>query len=186
PPTNVSVEWPSGPVRAGSYVNLRCKCSANPSVNSYAWYRSRLHPGPDQRPDQTSLGFNQHVRVLVSEDTQFYCRVRNLYGAQNSSLTQMDVHFPPKEVELRVMPPGVVLEGLGFTLRCSSQAQPPASEYNWFWVSGGTPGVRIHLPDHGANFTVERAEQRHGGQYYCLARNYLGEIESAPFHLDIL
>jgi len=93
---------------------------------------------------------------------------------------------PPKEVELSVKPPGVVLEGLGFTLRCSSQAQPPASEYNWYWVSGRTPGVRIHLPDHGANFTVERAEQRHGGQYYCLAGNYLGENESAPFQVDIL
>ncbi|KAK0149149.1 Sialoadhesin [Merluccius polli] len=185
PPRNVSVEWPSGPVLEGSYVRLNCSCSANPPVDSYTWYRSRLHPGPDQGPDQGPLGFNQSFTALVSEDTQFYCEVRNPYGVQNSSLTQMDVHFPPKEVELRVEPPGAVLEGLAFTLSCSSRAQPPVSRYAWYRVSGGATGVRARFLDHGANFTVERAMRHHGGQYYCLAKNHLGEKESAPVHLDI-
>ena len=90
---------------------------------------------------------------------------------------------PPKEVELRV--PGVVQEGRGFTLSCSSWAWP-SSNYTWYLVSGGAPGVRVRLPDHGANLTVERAEQHHSGRYHCLARNYLGEKESDPVDLDVL
>ena len=92
---------------------------------------------------------------------------------------------PPKEVELRVEPPGMVQEGLGFTLSCSCQALP-SSNYSWYLVSGGAPGVRVPLPDHGANLTVERAERRHTGRYYCLAVNNLGEKESDPVHLDVL
>ncbi|KAK0154992.1 Sialic acid-binding Ig-like lectin 10 [Merluccius polli] len=159
PPRNVSVEWPSGPVLEGSYVRLNCSCSANPPVDSYTWYRSRLHPGPDQGPDQGPLGFNQSFTALVSEDTQFYCEVRNPYGVQNSSLTQMDLHFPPKEVELRVEPTRVLRRG--------------------HWGPGPLPGPRK------PNFTVERAMRHHGGQYYCLAKNHLGEKESAPVQLDI-
>ncbi|CAL8248280.1 unnamed protein product [Lota lota] len=185
PPVNVSVKWPSNPVLEGSYVRLSCNGSANPPVDSYTWYRSRLHPGTDQGPNQGPLDFHQSISVSVSEDTQFFCEVRNRYGAKNTSLTQMDVHFPPKEVELRVEPPGGVQEGLGFTLSCSCRAWPPSSSYTWYWVSGVAPGVRVPLPDHGANFTVERAERRHSGRYYCLARNYLGVKESDPVHLDI-
>ena len=92
---------------------------------------------------------------------------------------------PPREVELRAEPQGGVQEGRGFTLSCSSRAWP-SSNYTWYLASAGAPGVRVPLPDHGANLTVERAERRHGGRYYCLAGNYLGAKESDPVHLDIL
>ncbi|XP_056458093.1 myelin-associated glycoprotein-like [Gadus chalcogrammus] len=184
-PDNVSVEWPSSPVLEGSYVSLRCKGSANPRVDRYAWYRSRLNPGTDQRPSEGPLGFSRSITVLVSADAQYFCEVGNLYGAKNTSLTQMVVHYPPREVELRAEPQGGVQEGRGFTLSCSGRAWP-SSNYTWYLVSAGAPGVRVPLPDHGANLTVERAERRHGGRYYCLAGNYLGAKESDPVHLDIL
>ncbi|XP_030226836.1 myelin-associated glycoprotein isoform X4 [Gadus morhua] len=103
PPDNVSVEWPSSPVLEGSYVRLRCKGSANPTVDLYAWYRSRLNPGTDQGPSERHaegpLGFSRSINVSVSADAQYFCEVGNLYGAKNTSLTQMVVHYPPREVE---------------------------------------------------------------------------------------
>ncbi|KAG7270379.1 hypothetical protein CRUP_003933 [Coryphaenoides rupestris] len=184
PPTNVSVEWPPGPVRAGSYVNLRCKCSANPSVKSYAWYRSRLHPGPDQRPDQTPLGFNQNVRVLVSEDTQFYCRVRNLYGAQNSSLTQMDVHYPPTNVSVE-WPPGPVRAGSYVNLRCKCSANPSVKSYAWY-RSRLHPGPD-QRPDQtplGFNQNV-RVLVSEDTQFYCRVRNLYGAQNSSLTQMDV-
>ncbi|CAL8261871.1 unnamed protein product [Boreogadus saida] len=213
-PDYVSVEWPSSPVQEGSYVRLSCKGSANPPADRYAWYRSRLNPGTDQGPAEGPLGLSRSINVSVSADAQYFCEVGNLYGAKNTSLTEMVVmHYPPREVELRAEPQGGVQEGRGFTLSCSGRAWP-SSNYTWYLVpagdpgvsagapgvpagdpgvsagapgfSAGPPGVRVLLPDHGANLTVERAERRHGGRYYCLAGNYLGAKESAPVHLDIL
>ncbi|CAL8336572.1 unnamed protein product [Gadus morhua 'NCC'] len=185
PPDIVSVEWPSSPVLEGSYVPLSCKGFANPSADRYTWYRSRLNPGTDQGPSEGPLGFSRSINVSVSADAQYFCEVGNLYGAMNTSLTQMVVHYPPREVELRAEPQGGVQEGRGFTLSCSSRAWP-SSNYTWYLASAGAPGVRVPLPDHGANLTVVRAERRHGGRYYCLAGNYLGAKESDPVHLDIL
>ena len=91
-PDNVSVEWPSSPVLEGSYVRLSCKGSANPTVDLYAWYRSRLNPGTDQGPSEGPLGFSRSINVSVSADAQYFCEVGNLYGAKNTSLTQMVVH----------------------------------------------------------------------------------------------
>jgi hypothetical protein len=92
-PDNVSVEWPSSPVLEGSYVRLSCKGSANPQVDRYAWYRSRLNPGTDQGPSEGPLGFSRSINVLVSADAQYFCEVGNLYGAKNTSLTQMVVNY---------------------------------------------------------------------------------------------
>ena len=96
PPELVSVEWPSSPVLEGSYVRLRCKGSANPTAELYAWYRSRLNPGTDQGPSERHaegpLGFSRSINVSVSADAQYFCEVGNLYGAKNTSLTQMVVH----------------------------------------------------------------------------------------------
>ncbi|CAL8355246.1 unnamed protein product [Arctogadus glacialis] len=91
-PDNVSVEWPSSPVLEGSFVRLSCKGSANPPADRYAWYRSRLNPGTDQGPGEGPLSISQSINVLVSADAQYFCEVRNPYGAKNTSLTQMVVH----------------------------------------------------------------------------------------------
>ena len=92
PPGNVSVEWPSSPVLEGSYVLLSCNGSANPPADRYTWYRSRLNPGAEQGPNQGPLDLNQSINVSVSADAQYFCEVRNRYGAKNTSLTQMVVH----------------------------------------------------------------------------------------------
>lgn len=83
-PNNTSVNY-SGPVKEGSSVTLTCNTNANPAVDSYTWYKV----DGDQ---VTAVGFKKWLSSTVSEvDSQFYCTVSNKYGAQNSSITLIDV-----------------------------------------------------------------------------------------------
>lgn len=85
PPNNTSVSY-SGPVKEGSSVTLTCNTNANPVGDSYTWYKV----DGDQ---VTAMGFKKRLSTTVSEvDSQFFCKVSNRYGAQNSSITQIDVH----------------------------------------------------------------------------------------------
>ncbi len=84
PPNNTSVSY-SGPVEEGSLVTLTCNTIANPAVDSYTWYKV----DGDQ---VTAVGSKKRLSTTVSEvDSQFYCKVSNRYGTQNSSITQIDV-----------------------------------------------------------------------------------------------
>uniref|UniRef100_A0A3Q1AX87 Ig-like domain-containing protein n=1 Tax=Amphiprion ocellaris TaxID=80972 RepID=A0A3Q1AX87_AMPOC len=85
PPHNTSVSY-SGPVKEGSSVILTCNTNANPAVDTYVWYKV-------DGEQATAVGSKKRLTTTVSEvDSSFYCKVSNKYGAQNSSITQIDVH----------------------------------------------------------------------------------------------
>lgn len=85
PPNNTSVSY-SSPVKEGSLVTLTCNTNGYPAVDSYTWYRVN--------GDQvTAVGYKYRLSITVTEvNSQFYCEAANKYGAQNSSVTQIDVH----------------------------------------------------------------------------------------------
>lgn len=67
-------------------MTLSCDCDSNPAADSYTWYKVA---GGQQ---VTEVGSEKTLSAVVSEDdSQFYCRARNRYGAQNSSVAQIDV-----------------------------------------------------------------------------------------------
>lgn len=83
-PNNTSVSY-SGPVKEGSSVTLTCNTNANPAADSYTWYKV----DGDQ---VTPVGSRKKLSPTVSEvDSQFYCTASNKYGAQNSTITLIDV-----------------------------------------------------------------------------------------------
>lgn len=91
PPNNTSVSY-SGPVKEGSLVTLTCNTNSNPAANSYTWYQLDGEQG-------TAVGFNKmHSTTVTEAHSQFYCTVSNGYGAQNSSVTQIDVLCKSKSV----------------------------------------------------------------------------------------
>lgn len=84
PPNNTIVSYP-GPVKEGSSVTLTCNTNANPAVDSYTWYKV----DGDQ---VAAVGSKKRLSTTVSEaDRQFFCKVSNKYGSQNSSITQIEV-----------------------------------------------------------------------------------------------
>ncbi|XP_041648397.1 myelin-associated glycoprotein-like [Cheilinus undulatus] len=171
PPDNTSVSF-SGPVKEGSSATLTCNTSANPAADSYTWYRV----DGDQ---VTAVGSKKTLTTTVTEvDSQFYCKVSNKVGTQNSSIIQIDVQFAPKETMILVKPTGPILEGRSITLSCSSRANPAVANYTW------------HKDDeedkeHGSTLVIHGADTSHSGSYRCTARNELGEETSAEIQLDI-
>ncbi|XP_030014117.1 Schwann cell myelin protein-like [Sphaeramia orbicularis] len=170
-PTNTTVSY-LGPVEEGSYVTLTCNANANPPVDSYDWYRVDGN-------QVTSVGSKKRISTTVSEeDSLFYCQASNKYGAQNSSVTQIDIQFPPKRTSVVADPPGVILEGSSVSLLCSAHANPPASNYTWYRGD-------VEDPEHGPVLTIDSAEPTHSGDYHCEAKNQLGQETSALIHLDV-
>lgn len=67
-------------------MTLTCDANANPAVDSYTWYKV-------VGDHVTAMGSKKRLSTTVSEvDSQFYCKASNKYGAQNSTVTQIDVH----------------------------------------------------------------------------------------------
>lgn len=84
PPNNTSVSY-SGPVNEGSSVTLTCNTNANPSVESYTWYKV-------DGDEMAAVGTKKRLLTTVSSiDSLFYCKVSNKYGTQDSPITQIDV-----------------------------------------------------------------------------------------------
>ncbi|XP_031169772.2 myelin-associated glycoprotein-like [Sander lucioperca] len=171
PPKNTSVSN-SGPVKEGGWVTLTCNANANPAVDSYTWYKV----DGDQ---VTTVGSKNRLSTTVSEvDSRFYCKVSNGYGTQNSSITQIDVHFPPKETTVIIDPNGPILEGSSVSLLCKSRANPPVTNYTWY-----KDDKEVMEP--GSSLVMIGVDPSHSGEYHCAAKSELGEEVSAQIQLDI-
>ncbi|XP_061839017.1 B-cell receptor CD22-like isoform X1 [Nerophis lumbriciformis] len=171
-PKNTSVGYVS-PVTEGTSITMTCITNANPVVDSYTWYQV----DGDQ---VTPVGSSTKMSITVTEATNtFYCRVHNRYGYQNSSITVIDVQFPPKETTVILEPAGPIVEGDTVVLLCQNRAQPPVSNYVWFKDDGKEDN------ETGADLHLERVETKHSGGYRCQATNKLGEETSATVQLDV-
>uniref|UniRef100_A0A672FE41 Ig-like domain-containing protein n=1 Tax=Salarias fasciatus TaxID=181472 RepID=A0A672FE41_SALFA len=178
---NTSVSH-SGPVTEGSSVTLSCSAEANPAVDSYSWYN----------PDGEQVGTKKKLSITVSEaDSQFYCKASNKYGAQNSSITQIEVTslaqtelycfsclVPPKETTVVLDHAGPVVEGSSVSLLCRSRSNPPVTNYTWF-------RGEEEDKEPGSVLVLTGVDASHSGDYRCTAKNQLGEETSAPVRLDV-
>ncbi|XP_033968694.1 myelin-associated glycoprotein-like [Trematomus bernacchii] len=169
PPKNTSVSY-SATVKEGSLVNLTCNSNANPAV--YTWYK--VNGG-----QVTDVGSGKRFSTTVSEvDRQFYCKVSNRYGTQNSSITQIDVQFPPKETTIIIQPKGPLLEGSSVSLLCKSRANPPVTNYTWY--KGDEEEKEA-----GSSLVLNDVKPSSSGDYYCAAKNDHGDQNSTLIRLDI-
>lgn len=66
-------------------MTLTCSTDANPAEDSYTWYKVN-------GDEAAALGFKKKLTITVTEaERQFFCKVSNKYGTQNSSIIQIDV-----------------------------------------------------------------------------------------------
>ncbi|XP_071062048.1 myelin-associated glycoprotein-like [Pseudochaenichthys georgianus] len=169
PPKNTSVSY-SATVQEGSLLNLTCDGNANPAV--YTWYK--VNGG-----QVTDVGSGKRFSTTVSEvDKQFYCKVSNRYGTQNSSITQIDVQFPPKETTIITQHKGPLLEGSSVSLLCKSRANPPVTNYTWYKDDE-------EEKEAGSSLVLNNVEPSSSGDYYCAAKNEHGDQNSTLIRLDI-
>ncbi|XP_077453922.1 uncharacterized protein LOC144072650 [Stigmatopora argus] len=119
PPKNTLVSaWPSGALRDGSEVTLRCNGEANPAIEDVRWYRLNANAGV-----KTRLNSGAEISFLVAKlsgDT-YYCENRNIHGVQLSPPIAINVTFAP-EILKRSHCQDV---SIGTQCFCFSQGNPP-------------------------------------------------------------
>uniref|UniRef100_A0A8C6LX68 Ig-like domain-containing protein n=1 Tax=Nothobranchius furzeri TaxID=105023 RepID=A0A8C6LX68_NOTFU len=170
-PQNTSVGNP-GPVIEGSSVTLTCSTNANPAVDDYTWYRV-------DGEEAAEVGSEKTLSVKVTEaDNQFFCRVSNKYGSQNSSIAQIDILFFPKETAVVFELSGPILEGSSVSLLCRTRSNPPVTNYTWYKDD-------YVVQEAGPVLSIDRIDPSYSGSYQCMARNDLGEETSLIFYVSV-
>ncbi|XP_066563549.1 B-cell receptor CD22 isoform X2 [Amia ocellicauda] len=170
--TSASVS-PSSSVSEGSSVTLTCSSNANPPVSNYTWVKVN----GDQVTPRGS-GQNLTFSVTASDSGQYYCEAQNEHGVGKATV-QLDVRYSPKDTSASVSPSSSVSEGSSVTLTCSSNANPPVSNYTWVKVNGDQ--VTPRGSGQNLTFSVTASDS---GQYYCEAQNEHG-VGNATVQLDV-
>ncbi|XP_029555270.1 B-cell receptor CD22 isoform X1 [Salmo trutta] len=173
-PRNTSVSViPSGEVLEGSSVILTCSSDANPPVTSYRWYSVRAG-------DTTSTGYGPVLRTKIwADNTHFYCEAKNMCGTHNSTITKVPVLYGPKTMSVSVTPSGPVFHGTMVNLACSSNGNPPVSNFTWYSVKGDQV-VRL-----GVGKRLETSVSAEVHQFYCEGRNDHGRQNSTLIEVVI-
>nr|XP_055047330.1 Schwann cell myelin protein-like isoform X2 [Misgurnus anguillicaudatus] len=175
-PKNTSVfVYPSGFVLEGHSVSLICSSDGNPPVINYTWYRytegqlKYLQNGSD-------LIFN---KSKSTDSGGYFCTAQNKHGIQNSSAL-LDIQYAPKNTSVFVYPSGFVLEGHSVSLICSSDGNPPVTNYTWYRYTEG----QLKYLQNGSDLIFNKSKSTDSGGYYCTAQNKHG-IQNSSVLLDI-
>ncbi|XP_035390437.1 B-cell receptor CD22-like, partial [Electrophorus electricus] len=162
-PKNVSVSIrPSGEIVEGSPVTLTCSSDANPPVQNYNWFKEKTLLGKES---------THIIPNISSEDSgEYKCKSSNEHGSKYSSVI-LNVMYPPKNVSVSITPSGEILEGSSVTLTCSSDANPPVQNYNWFKEKTLLGKESTHI--------IPNISFEDSGEYKCKSSNEHGSKYSS-------
>ncbi|XP_041648565.1 myelin-associated glycoprotein-like isoform X1 [Cheilinus undulatus] len=166
-PMDVKVEYKSD-VKEGESVRLKCSSDANPPANSYDW--------SNETGAQLHHGKVYMLRSVSRHTGALYCTASNTVGQGKSSPVHLNVLHAPLNVKVEYE--SDVKEGESVRLKCSSDANPPASSFDW----SNETGAQLH---HGKVYMLHNVS-RHTGALYCTANNTVGQGKSSPVHLSVL
>ncbi|XP_016117232.1 B-cell receptor CD22-like [Sinocyclocheilus grahami] len=160
-------------VTEGHNVSLTCKSSCTLTDRAtFIWYRNS-QPLTERRDGNNQL-LLQSVR---REDAGRYSCA--LHGhSYISPAARLSVSYPPKNVSVSISPSGEIVEGDSVTLSCSSDANPPALNFNWF--KGG------RFVGSGRIYSISNISSDHSGEYKCRSRNEHGEKYSDAVTLNVM
>ncbi|XP_055019830.1 B-cell receptor CD22-like isoform X3 [Boleophthalmus pectinirostris] len=173
PPKNTTVTvQPSGPVEEYNTVTLTCHSEANPSVKHYHWYK-------DDNGTHTLIGNSSVLKMKASRDTAILCQSQNDIGTDTSTVTQLDVQYPPQNTTVTVQPSGPVEEYNNVTLTCHSEANPSVKHYHWYKDDNGTHT----LIGHSAVLNIKASKDT--TRVFCETLNDLGTDRSSLTQLPV-
>ncbi|KAK3530345.1 hypothetical protein QTP86_023964, partial [Hemibagrus guttatus] len=169
PPKRVTVIIsPSGEIVEGGSVTLTCSSDANPSAQSYVWYKGKSVIG---------IGKTYSINKTSSENSGVYaCKSGNVYGEKYSSEVTLNVLHPPKRVSVSIRPSGEIVEHSSVTLTCSSDANP----VEYAWIKG------ISIIGTTKTYTFSKIRPEDSGKYKCKSKNPYGEKYSEESTINVL
>uniref|UniRef100_A0A3Q2FF17 Ig-like domain-containing protein n=1 Tax=Cyprinodon variegatus TaxID=28743 RepID=A0A3Q2FF17_CYPVA len=151
-----------------SSYNKTLKCSSShllPSHSTYVWYKNG--------------------QKILYEDSTYSRQHRDKQNKQSFTHTltpiNLNVMFLDFSPSLSADPSADIFEGSSVTLRCSSEANPPAN-YTWYkktQTSTLQPLIRA------SEFLLNNIQSSDSGEYYCEAENQLGKRRSTNLNVDV-
>ncbi|KAM9552724.1 myelin-associated glycoprotein-like isoform 2-T3 [Salvelinus alpinus] len=180
----------SGEVKEGTPVSLNCSavapCPEHPpeltwTLPTQFTPENQLQENPDQT--KSVLSTVTFTPSYLHHEKNITCTAVYPVGASNKRAEHnmmLKVSFSPKDTSASISPADPVLVGSCVNLTCSSTANPPATNFTWFQISGGKPTQVATGQSYTLNVTVGD-----GGLYYCKARNSHGYGKSKEVQLAI-
>ncbi|XP_077577723.1 myelin-associated glycoprotein [Stigmatopora nigra] len=111
----------------------------------------------------------------ANNNTRLQCRVTFKGGQQQVATKIINVRYEPVDVNVEYK--ANVIEGESVHLKCSSDANPPTTSYEWH----NEDGARLH---EGHIFILTNVSRR-TGPLYCIAINPIGKTTSSPVQFDV-
>ncbi|XP_037585756.1 B-cell receptor CD22 isoform X1 [Cebus imitator] len=155
-------------VREGDSVTMTCEVSSsNPDYRTVSW-----------RKDGALLEGQNTLRLALPAVTKhqngtYCCQATNDVGTGMSDPVVLQVQYAPEPSSVQISPSPAV-EGNEVKFLCTSQANPPPTNYTWYHngkeVQGRTEGT----------FCITKALPWHAGTYSCVAENILGAGQRGP------
>ncbi|KAM4750106.1 sialoadhesin-like [Anableps anableps] len=142
------------------------KCESSCDLNeppSYVWYKK------EQKMEEKSPS----IQVSVRDDNSYSCSVKGHKDYRSPSV------YAPKLLIASLMSSDEITEGSSVTLSCSSEANP-AAKYTWKKKKNNQT-VLSQAPQ----FVLSSILSSDSGQYYCTAKNELGERTSGSVSVDV-
>ncbi|XP_006867479.1 PREDICTED: B-cell receptor CD22 [Chrysochloris asiatica] len=149
-------------VTVGESVTMECHIiSSNPEYRTIFWFKDRTRL---KNQETTTLTLSS---VTKTESGNYHCQVSNDKGSRDSEEVHLQVQFAPEPSSVQIRPL-LAKEGNPVQLTCISLANPPPTNYTWYFN-----GKEI-LGKTKSNFQIPKVLPQHAGKYSCLAENSLG------------
>ncbi|KAI4879190.1 hypothetical protein NFI96_025974, partial [Prochilodus magdalenae] len=148
----------SGRILEGTSVALTCNSDSNPPVESYTWFKR-------SGSEDVLIGSGQSYtinNISPSDSNKYKCRASNQHGSAFSEYIPLAVLYSPKRTSVSV------------TLRCSTDANPPVTDYTWFREGESEPVA------HGETYSITSITKEDVAPFYCKAGNSIGHSFARP------
>ncbi|KAI1894814.1 hypothetical protein AGOR_G00119630 [Albula goreensis] len=180
-----------GAVIEGQLVILNCTvsspCPSRPPQVQWRWERGSqenstsyqaMRPVITQGPEQLIVSSIYFIASSLAQP-KVRCEARFPGGRTVSVTKELHVRFPPRDVAVHVNTL-TVQEGASVLLSCSCKADPPVSEFQW-WYS--QEGHTVNLPQR--THSVRLYNVTRDLRVNCVAQNRLGKAESGPTAINV-
>ncbi|KAM9352797.1 B-cell receptor CD22-like [Symphorus nematophorus] len=111
----------------------------------------------------------------ADDNKDLTCTIKLKGGTHHNASKVLRVKYAPVNVNVEYK--SEVKEGEDVRLKCSSDAHPPASSYEWH------NGAQLYQ---GKIFMLPNVSRHHTGDLYCTAINTIGRSKSHPVQLNVL
>ncbi|KAG8524359.1 B-cell receptor CD22, partial [Galemys pyrenaicus] len=126
PNLKIEVNPQDATVTEGQSVTMTCKViSSNPEHQALSWFKDGVLLGKQ--------GFTLTLSPVTKDMSgKYQCEARNYLGPGRSEEVDLQVHYPPKEVTLKIKDPTQIREGDNVTLSCDyNSSNPRVTRYQW-------------------------------------------------------